>query len=362
MTNSTGPRTEEAASADTSTLYAVDGKAPGYKDTETMETAFRGVYKDYIKSSGAIELKKALEHMKGQIDHIIIVGLGSPDSGDKQVFKQLAMIQVMRDTLEDHNPKREVKVSQCDPRTQSIDEAFLWDHRQIEEIRYDHNVEKTDKRPDFCYLDCQYKTREERSDDAKSDIKGVVDATTNRTLLFFPYTPFSVVLRILSKKVPGMFIAHSIDALYNNIIVKKNFATPDTVKHFGVSWKAEFSTLEKLKTANKTARTELEHTHETPLRRLWVYRPIMNKSEISKYDQMGWIRGDRGLVLDDKAAENAYVDDDEQGRAQQAQEAADRAKFHANRAQEAADEVRREVDLSRAARLAWEARLDRLDK
>ena len=85
MTNSTGPRTEEAASADMSTLYAVDGKAPGYKDTETMETAFRGVYKDYIKSSGAIELKKALEHMKGQISSMWSMSV--PTSADSSALK-----------------------------------------------------------------------------------------------------------------------------------------------------------------------------------------------------------------------------------------------------------------------------------
>ena len=258
---------------------------------------------------------KSVKDFAGSVNRLIVVGLGSPSSMKASILKQTAMLQALKHTLTYKGPdpkdKFPLDAFYSDPVSTALDQRFLERRLDMKPIECDERSDR-DNRPDWYFLSCQHVDILMRSWDEKIDIKGVVSKTTDRTLLFMPHLPVTVVMRILSETRPAIFITHPLDVLWTHSALRKECGTPQSREHFGYDWDKYCKTVDVLK--QDYIRMRLADPERGADSTFWTFQRLKADADIADLQTKGWHVGEGDMVLDLEAACNDHALEEVEGR------------------------------------------------
>ena len=261
---------------------------------------------NYPKTAAAAELKLCLKDLPAKVERIVVVGLGCPSKAGEEhsgTFNQLAMIEVMKKALEsDPKHPRWIPVFYCDPDIRPVGDRFMT--REFSAQKIAHKGKRDDVPQDF-YFSIQGKEIYDKTFQEHTDIEGTVKETTASTVLFLPFVPARVALRIIEATKPRLIITHSLQVLWDNTILVQpsgNRVNPEAAKQFGKTYLKAMRAWDIL--TDKYWRKDLKQE------KYWAYMPV-NKGDEVKFTARGWLKETRcTLDLDEWRAERVLLDSD----------------------------------------------------
>lgn len=292
-----------------------NGTAPEYSDADDIECSYEPIYTDFLHHDAKSELEAILQPFLGKINRILVAGLGSPESGDKGIFTQVAMMHHAKAFLQgpDAQNPRKIEVLQYEPCTTEMDKVFLSKVLGMSSLDYEYmpDVAKALETYKISIRDrngtditCKRKSWPERS-----HIEKILAHTTASTLLFMPNLPCGVTLRVVNAlpKPPALVITNQLKGLWQYAVLTQKehgYVDDEDFRIWGEVWENVWNGWERL--AFCTQRRDMAKFREFTKvnQKFCAYVPW----PIDKSTKPGWIRGKQGLLLDIKEAEDAFVE------------------------------------------------------
>lgn len=304
---------EDAPPASYIPRYA-NGNAPEYSNADDIESSYKPIYTDFRNHDAKSELEAILKPFLGKIVRILVAGLGSPESGKKGIFTQVAMMQHAKAFLQgpDAQNTRQIEVLQYEPCTTEMDKLFLAKVLGMRSLDYEYLSPIAEALENYKIsirdrngTDITY---ERQSWPERSPIAKILAHTTASTLLFMPHLPCGITLRVVNAiPKPALVITDGLEGLWQYAVLTQKqhgYVDDEGVRIWDKVWDKVWNGWKKL--AYRTQRRDMakfsEFTEEHQNFCAYVPWPIGNSTD------PGWIRGEQGLCLDIKEAEDAFVE------------------------------------------------------